>query len=157
MSFHHNLDHWLFQAKKENCPYCQKADDPENSVTLKLFQYAELCAHPHVSLKGTCYLITREHYVELFDLGDQELLGFMKEVQVSARVLKEVTRAVKINYELHGNTVPHMHLHLFPRTVDDPFAGTAIDMHRTEPPVYRRNEFADFVAQMRQKLADVDL
>jgi len=38
----------------------------------------------------------------------------MKDVQTSARALKHVTRAVKINYEIHGNTVPHLHMHLFP-------------------------------------------
>jgi diadenosine tetraphosphate (Ap4A) HIT family hydrolase len=44
-----------------------------------------------VCLKGTCYLISKEHYVELFELDDTALLGFMKEVQVAAKVLKEVT------------------------------------------------------------------
>jgi len=28
MSFYHNLDKWLLQSKKENCPYCLKAEDP---------------------------------------------------------------------------------------------------------------------------------
>jgi len=68
MSFHHDPSSWLFQAQRENCPYCRKDEDPMQSVTLKFFKYSELCAHPRVSLKGTCYLITREHSVELFDL-----------------------------------------------------------------------------------------
>ncbi len=115
MSFHHDPDQWLRMAQKENCPYCRKDEDPMQSTTLKFFKYSEMCAHPQVCLKGTCYLITKEHYVELFDLDEETLLGFMKEVQVAARVLKEVTGAFKINYELHGNTAPHLHLHLFPR------------------------------------------
>ena len=156
MSFHHDPEGWLFQAQKENCPYCRKDPDPEQSVTLKFFRHSELCAYPRVCLKGTCYLITREHYVELFDLDDATLLGFMKEVQVAARVLKQVTGAFKINYEIHGNTAPHLHLHLFPRYLDDPFAGTAIDPHRLDPPVYRGNKFDDFVQAMRVKLEDVD-
>ena len=106
MSFHHDPDQWLAQAQKENCPYCRKDEDPTQSRTLKFFKHAELCAHPQVSLKGTCYLMTREHYVELFDLSDEVLLGFMQEVQATARVLKAVTGAFKINYEIHGNTVP---------------------------------------------------
>lgn len=152
MSFHHNPDEWLFLAQKENCPYCQKADDPSNSVTLKLFKHSELCAHPQVSLKGTCYLITREHYVELFDMEPETLSGFMQEVQLAARVLKEVTGAFKINYEIHGNTVPHLHLHLFPRYLDDPFAGTPIDYGRIDPPVYQAGEFEKFVQNMQKQL-----
>ncbi len=156
MSFHHNPDQWLAQARKENCPYCRKAEDPTQSRTLKLFKHAELCAHPQVSLKGTCYLITREHYVELFDLSDEVLLGFMQEVQTTARVLKAVTDAFKINYEIHGNTVPHLHLHLFPRYLDDPFAGTPIDYQRVEPPVYTGDEFEIFVRSMQVELKELD-
>jgi diadenosine tetraphosphate (Ap4A) HIT family hydrolase len=157
MSFHHNLDQWLFQSKKENCPYCRKEEDPLQSLTLKDFKYSELCAHPQVCLKGTCYLITKEHYVELFDLDDVALLGFMKEVQVAARALKEATQAMKINYELHGNTAPHLHMHLFPRYIEDPFAGIPIDYNRVDPPVYRGDEFDTFVSLMQAKLRDIDL
>jgi diadenosine tetraphosphate (Ap4A) HIT family hydrolase len=157
MSFHQDPDQWLFQVQKENCPYCRKDEYPSQASTLKLFTHSELCAHPQVCLKGTCYLITREHYVELFDLDDDALLGFIKEVQVAARVLKEVTGAFKINYEVHGNTVPHLHLHLFPRYVDDPFAGVPIDKNLVEPPVYVEGEFETFVSRMQEKLKDVEI
>jgi hypothetical protein len=95
MSFHHDPEKWLFQAQVENYPYCRKDEDPQQSITLKLFRYSEICAHPFVCLKGTCYLIIREHYVELFDMPEDALLGFMKEAQVAARVLKGVTGAFK--------------------------------------------------------------
>ena len=152
MSFHHDAHAWQRQALKENCPYCLKLNDPLGSATLKLFRYSELCAHPQVCLKGTCYLISREHYVELFDMGDEALLGFMQEVQLSAKTLKAVTGAFKINYELHGNTVPHLHLHLFPRYLDDPFPGQPIDYRRIDPPVYQPGEFENFVLQMQVEL-----
>jgi diadenosine tetraphosphate (Ap4A) HIT family hydrolase len=84
------------------------------------------------------------------------LLGFMKEVQVAARALKEITGAFKINYEVHGNTVPHLHLHLFPRYVDDPFASVPIDTNRVEPPVYADGEFETFVIRMQEKLKDYE-
>lgn len=157
MSFHHNPDLWLYQSKKENCPYCLKAEDPMQSIILKVFSYSELCAHPQVPLKGTCYLIIREHYVELFDLEEKALLNFMKEVQLAARTLKEVTGAFKINYEMHGNTAPHLHLHLFPRYLDDPFAGAAIDIHRINSPVYAGNEFEVFVKLMQTRLEGIEL
>jgi len=157
MSFHHDPQRWLFQAQKENCPYCLKAEDPLHSITLKMFKYSEMCAHPQVCLKGTCYLITKEHYVELFELGDEALLGFMKEVQVAAKILKEVTGAFKINYEIHGNSGPHLHLHLFPRYLDDPFAGVPIDYNRTDPPVYHGDEFDRFVKTMQDKLEAVQI
>lgn len=155
MSFHHDLDKWILQSKKENCPYCRKDEDPMQSATLKHFQYSELFAHPQVCLKGTCCLITKEHYVELFDLDDEVLLGFMKEVQIAGKTLKEVTKAVKINYEIHGNTAPHLHIHLFPRYLDDPFPGQPIDYNRISPPVYEGGEFYLFVKEMQERLEKV--
>jgi diadenosine tetraphosphate (Ap4A) HIT family hydrolase len=157
MSFHHNLEQWLLQSKKDNCPYCRKDEDPMQASTLKLFKYSELCAHPQVCLKGTCYLITKEHYVELFDLDDAALLGFMQEVQAAAIILKEVTQAIKINYEMHGNSAPHLHMHLFPRTMNDPFAGVPIDYNRILPPVYQGSEFETFVKAMQAKLQEIDI
>ena len=44
-----------------------------------------------------------------------------------ARALGTELRPKKMNYEIHGDTVPHLHLHLFPRTLDDPLAGRPID------------------------------
>ncbi|HEY1919062.1 MAG TPA: hypothetical protein VGH27_26110 [Streptosporangiaceae bacterium] len=29
----------------------------------------------------------------------------------------------KMNYEIHGNTIPHLHMHLFPRMAGDVYAG----------------------------------
>jgi diadenosine tetraphosphate (Ap4A) HIT family hydrolase len=36
-----------------------------------------------------------------------------------------------MNYEIHGNTLPHLYLHLFPRHSDDPFVGGPVDPRRT--------------------------
>ena len=79
------------------------------------------------------------------------LNGFMQEVQLAARTLKLVTGAFKINYEIHGNTVPHLHLHLYPRYQDDPFAGRAIDYHQKKH-WYTQAEYREFVNQMRTEI-----
>ena len=33
-----------------------------------------------------------------------------------------------MNYEIHGNSIPHLHLHLYPRFPGDPFEGRPIAM-----------------------------
>lgn len=152
MSFHHDPQGWLRQAQRDACPYCNREEDPSQSEIIHSFQYAQLCAHPRVCLPGTCYLVTWEHYVAFYDLPEGVLLGFMQEVQTAARILQEVTGAFHINYEIHGNTVPHLHLHLFPRYLDDPFGGMPIDFRRVDPPVYREGEFQGFVSRMRARL-----
>jgi diadenosine tetraphosphate (Ap4A) HIT family hydrolase len=32
-----------------------------------------------------------------------------------------------MNYEIHGNSIRHLHLHLYPRFPGDPYQGRAID------------------------------
>jgi diadenosine tetraphosphate (Ap4A) HIT family hydrolase len=39
----------------------------------------------------------------------------------------DLLHPIKMNYEIHGNTLPHLHLHLFPRHPDDPCVGGPID------------------------------
>lgn len=152
MSFHDDFQGWSRFLKPDGCPVCQNWPPPEDMVTIAEFPTSWLDAHPRVCLRGTCCLVLKPHAVELYDMADADLLAFMKEAQLCARALKAVTGAVKINYEIHGNTVPHLHMHLFPRYRDDPFPGAPIDFRRVEPPVYKGGEFLAFVEAMRRAL-----
>jgi diadenosine tetraphosphate (Ap4A) HIT family hydrolase len=42
-----------------------------------------------------------------------------------ARALASLYEPVKMNYEIHGNVLPHLHLHLLPRYEGDPY-GTGV-------------------------------
>lgn len=154
MSFHDDLEEWEEYQKKENCPICNGDSPPEDEVIIAEFEKSWLLASPDVCLKGTCCMALRPHAVEIFDISDSDLMQFMKDVKGVAKALKEVTKAKKINYEIHGNTIPHLHMHLFPRYMDDPFPGGAIDYNKVEPAVYKGKEFEDFVQELRKKIND---
>jgi diadenosine tetraphosphate (Ap4A) HIT family hydrolase len=49
-----------------------------------------------------------------------------------AAALNDLVQPSKMNYEIHGNTVPHLHMHLFPRFDGDPFQGQPIDGRNTD-------------------------
>ena len=51
----------------------------------------------------------------------------MRDIQRLSRTLKSITGAIKLNYEVHGNTIPHLHMHFFPRYAGDPFEGGPIN------------------------------
>jgi diadenosine tetraphosphate (Ap4A) HIT family hydrolase len=57
---------------------------------------------------------------ELYDLTAAERSALMEEVSRVAQALARVFRPVKMNYELLGNLVPHIHWHLVPRLATDP-------------------------------------
>jgi diadenosine tetraphosphate (Ap4A) HIT family hydrolase len=67
---------------------------------------------------------------EPFELGRGEQAQFWLDSMLVAEAVASVTEPIKMNYEIHGNTIPHLHLHLFPRHADDPFVGGPIDPRR---------------------------
>jgi diadenosine tetraphosphate (Ap4A) HIT family hydrolase len=69
---------------------------------------------------GYTLLFTKQHVTELFHLDRNVRSGLMEEVSAVAGALFSVFKPEKINYELLGNMVPHIHWHLVPRYSDEP-------------------------------------
>jgi diadenosine tetraphosphate (Ap4A) HIT family hydrolase len=69
---------------------------------------------------GWTVLVLKRHATELFDLTREERTQLIEEVTEIARTLAVVFDAVKVNYELLGNKVPHLHWHIIPRPANDP-------------------------------------
>lgn len=69
---------------------------------------------------GYCILIARRHATELSQLNLDERYGFFDETCKLAWAIEVCFKPRKLNYELLGNQVPHLHWHLFPRRSDDP-------------------------------------
>jgi diadenosine tetraphosphate (Ap4A) HIT family hydrolase len=92
-------------------------------------------------MPGYACLVFRRHAVELHDLDAAEGAAFMRDAQRLSRAVALATAAVKLNYEVHGNTLPHLHLHVFPRLVGDRFEDRPIDPRSVTGPVYAPGEF----------------
>jgi diadenosine tetraphosphate (Ap4A) HIT family hydrolase len=57
---------------------------------------------------------------ELQELPPAERDAHLREMALVAEAVFAAFRPRKLNYELLGNSVPHLHWHLFPRHADDP-------------------------------------
>ena len=66
-------------------------------------------------MRGYACLVFKRHVVELHDLSEDEGVAFMRDVRRLSAAVQEVTGAVKLDYEVHGNTIPHLHMHFYPR------------------------------------------
>jgi diadenosine tetraphosphate (Ap4A) HIT family hydrolase len=89
----------------------------------------EMCwitAPVEATLPGYVCVSTKAHVVEPYDLPDVERDQFFADAMAVARGLANAVHPAKMNYEIHGNTVPHLHMHLFPRLPDDPYVGYVI-------------------------------
>jgi ATP adenylyltransferase len=77
--------------------------------------------------RGRCIVAYNKHSVELYELNDQELLAFMKDVNAVARAIKAVFNPEKNNYGAYGDKLKHLHVHLVPKYIDgQDFGGTFV-------------------------------
>ena len=76
-------------------------------------------------------VISRVHVNEPFEMSDTEQANFWRDTMAIARAVARQAQPIKMNYEIHGNTIPHLHMHLFPRTAGDVYVGYVIH-HRVE-------------------------
>jgi diadenosine tetraphosphate (Ap4A) HIT family hydrolase len=76
--------------------------------------------HDDQFFPGWTVLVFHRHVTELFQLAPPERVKLIEEVSRVAGALSEIYHAKKINYELLGNQLPHIHWHVIPRLPDDP-------------------------------------
>ncbi len=144
---------WQALLSGEACPIC--ASGKPYGIVSEL-EVSHLTTDEGVPFRGYCCLVLKRHAVELHDLGDEEAASLMNDMRRVSRALQEVTSAVKINVDIHGNTLPHLHAHYFPRYVGDPYEDGPIDFRRAEgkgQPTYGPGEFRGFVDALRSALA----
>lgn len=158
-SFHYRYPSYAREAKKEHCPCCNELPMPGGMEDLAELEHSWITASPVAQgrLFGKCCVTAKYHSVMFYDMPKDIMTGFMGDVQKAANALHRVTGAVKINYEIHGNSGPHVHCHLFPRYLDDDFPSAPIDYRITEPSPYESvEEYRWFVEEMRRILDAIE-
>ena len=156
-SFHYRYPEFIRAAQKEFCPVCNDEPAPsgQNDVLIndRVWIVAEYPGQGR--LFGKMYVMPRNHAFHFEDMPRDEMIGFMSEVQRAGAALHKISGAEKINYEMHANSGAHLHIHLFPRYLDDDFPSAPIDYRQTEPAPYGSYaEYLWFIEKMREELKD---
>jgi diadenosine tetraphosphate (Ap4A) HIT family hydrolase len=129
---------WAELVSGAACPICVQREPRDVVAKLEASWVTMQEAAP---VRGYVCLVAQRHVVELYDLADDEAAAFMRDARRVSRALSAATGAVKLNYEIHGNTLPHLHMHFFPRYRGDQFEGQPINPRLTRQPVYASGEF----------------
>jgi diadenosine tetraphosphate (Ap4A) HIT family hydrolase len=106
-----------------DCPFCRKLANLEELPAEEVvwaFPHSVALLGPWQFYRGYCVLVSRRHATELSGLAATERQAFLDEMCSLARAIEVGFRPHKLNYELLGNQVPHLHWHLFPRYASDP-------------------------------------
>jgi diadenosine tetraphosphate (Ap4A) HIT family hydrolase len=138
-------------GSEASCPICRDGGPRE---VLAELESSWLTAGRDGPVYGYCCLFFRRHAVELHDLTDDEGAAFMRDVRRVSRAIKAATGAAKMNYEVHGNTLRHLHMHFFPRYPGDRFEGRPIDPRSVTEPVYAPGELEELRRRILRDLAN---
>lgn len=76
--------------------------------------------------KGYTLLLAKTHATELHELTSNTRQQFLNDMARTAQAVHDAFQPRKLNYELLGNTIPHLHWHIIPRHNDDPLPEKAV-------------------------------
>lgn len=131
-------ERWSALCSGEQCPICQRHQPLDVILDLGDSWLTMQQAAPVV---GYVCLVSKKHAVELHDLAEEAAIRFMRDARRVSDAVASATNAVKLNYEIHGNSLPHLHMHFFPRYRGDQFEGQPINPKKVVQPVYAQGEF----------------
>jgi diadenosine tetraphosphate (Ap4A) HIT family hydrolase len=109
-------------AALADCPFCSRLAGPAGEDVVWEGAHGVALLGTWQRYRGYCLFVARKHATELSQLAPPERAGFLEEMCRVAQAIESCFRPHKLNYELLGNQVPHLHWHLFPRSPDDPDA-----------------------------------
>lgn len=103
--------------------------------------------------RGYAVVVWRgRHVAEPTELASDEASTYWTEVLEVGRAIETHLRPVKINYNVLGNSVPHLHTHIVPRYADDPRPGWPFPFPDTDPPPFEQTLFDSDIDALRRLL-----
>ena len=105
--------------EEPSCKICEKTWPPSNHYIGDLgLTHAYLFDDQFFA--GWTVLILKDHQTELFELTQEARGKLIEEISRVGEALTKIFDVRKINSELLGNQVPHIHWHVIPRLKFDP-------------------------------------
>ena len=109
-------DDWESRKRGAGCRLC--ADFTGHSFHSG--RVSEALLERHAIAIGHVAVVFRPRHVATFtELAPDELANFWADIQDVGRTIEHVFKPCHVNYLLLGNIVPHLHVHVVPRYLDD--------------------------------------
>jgi diadenosine tetraphosphate (Ap4A) HIT family hydrolase len=123
----------------EGCPICAEGRPDDVGWGLRFF--AGECVDGYLKRtsiqRGYVIAVWRgRHVAEPTQLSESESAIWWRELTAVGLALERHFEPVKLNYELLGNSVPHLHAHVLPRYADDPRPGWPFPWPEVDPPPF---------------------
>lgn len=125
----------------------------ENPLTIQELTYSVARLNRDQYFRGYTFLVFKNHATELYQLKKREREGFLTEMVKVADALAQVFKPDKMNYELLGNKMPHLHWHLIPRYKHEPSWGEPVWSHEHFERRLSYKEYQRLIEQIQTRLS----
>ena len=133
---------WDALVRGENCPLCSEISVDEKAKTsngiIAELSMSYLRLSIDQSIAGYCVLISKKHVREIYQLSNEDQQLYFSDIIRVSMVLERLFTPAKMNYEILGNLVPHLHCHIKPRYYGDAAPGAPI--YPGDNPLYLTDE-----------------
>ncbi len=122
---------WDALISDESCPVCDlirtgKREDEQGIAVVDL-RLSRLFLAKNQYVPGYSVLICHKHVIEPYELTAHERMLFFDDLALAGKGLQEAFKADKMNYNILGNVIPHLHAHIVPRYFTDSAPNRPID------------------------------
>jgi len=133
------------------CKACQGSWPKEDHFIADL-GLSKAYLHDDQFFPGWTVVVFKRHATELFHLAPTERIQLMEEVNLVAKTLALVYEARKVNYELLGNQLPHIHWHVIPRLAGDPAPLESVWRVQHEPMLHPGSDLKNSIQSLQQAI-----
>jgi diadenosine tetraphosphate (Ap4A) HIT family hydrolase len=121
----------------EGCPMCEQGRPEETEYGVRFFagEVSDAYLQKADIQRGYSVVVWRgRHVAEPTELSAGEATQYWLEVLLAARRIESRLEPVKLNYQLFGKALPHLHTHVIPRYARDPRPGWPFPFPEEEEP-----------------------
>ena len=147
-------DDWEERKRGKDCPMCASTglEETEHGIRIKSGRYSDAYLQRRGPVRGYVIVSWRgRHVAEPMELSWDEASGYWREILDVAHALETKFMPLKINLEILGNSVPHLHTHVTPRYRDD--GSPMRPLKHGGSPAHPEDELWSDVAALRELLA----
>ena len=141
----------------EDCRMCLQGRPDELPHGVRIFagEVADAYLQRANIQRGYTVVVWRgRHVAEPTELTQDEAVAYWLEVLHVARCIEAHLRAVKMNYNLLGNSLPHLHTHIVPRFALDPRPGWPFPFPESDVPAIDEGIYRMDAAKLRALCAE---